>query len=252
MSAKTIKVVIVDDQQDAVNFTHSLLQKYFPNLEISGTANSVEEGVQLIEETKPQLAFVDVEMGDGTGFDLVQRIEHDKMKIVFITGFDKFALRALKLGALDYLLKPVDIEEFIDTADKAIAAIRKDQMDDFNPVFNNLLDKKPKNIALKMKDQVVFIAIKDVVMVKADRSYCEFYVSDGKKHVVSKNLKYYTDVLEDQGFFRSHQSYLVNLDFLEAFQPNDGLIVMQGELSALLSRAKKKEFSDVLETQIYS
>lgn len=247
MNHKIITLVI-DDEPDAVNFITSIVGEYCPDLEVRGKANNVKDGVQLIKDIKPELVFLDVEMPNGTGFDLLTYFPEKNFDVVFITAFNHYAIKAIKFSAVDYILKPINISEFIESVNKIIHKRRTNTYygnENFEALLENLRTANPSRLVIPTSDGKEYLNPKDIIRIEADRSYSWFFISDKRKILVSKHLKEFQDLLSDRNFFRPHNSHLINLDFVKKFVRNDGgYIEMTDGAQVPISRNRKDLFLD--------
>jgi two-component system LytT family response regulator len=217
-----------------------------PNILIIGQANSVESGITLIKQIAPDLVFLDVEMPDGTGFDLLQKLKPIPFKVIFITGYEDFAIRAFRFSAIDYLLKPLDPTELIEAVKKAEESLSKEYLElKLNTLFSNL--ERPKDLqklVLKTSDKIYSVNIQDIVNCESDKNYTTFYFINTPKLVISTTLKEYENILKPFNFFRAHQSHLINMLYFDHFIKTDGgnTIVMKNKNTIPLATRKKEEF----------
>ncbi len=240
--------VIIDDEFDARRILRKYLERYFPEIVIKGEAESVSEGVELIQNLKPEFAFLDIKMGDGTGFDLIDRLHGFIPKIIFTTAFDEFAVKAFRYHAIDYLLKPIDPEVLIEAMNKLIHEDDSMKKDAWQLILdqlssNNSSANNDKKIGIPTLEGFKFIPIENIVFFEADSSYCILHIKDEKQMVISKPLRFFEDKLElEKSFIRPHKSFLVNLKFVEEYQKQDGgcLKMNNGKLIPI-SRNKKDE-----------
>jgi len=247
MNHKLITLVI-DDEPDAVNFITTIIGEYCPGLEVKGKAHNVKDGVQLIKDIKPELVFLDVEMPNGTGFDLLTYFPEKNFDVVFITAFNHYAIKAIKYSAVDYILKPINISEFIESVNKIIYKRKTSTYlgnDNFEALLENLRTSNPSRLVIPTSDGREYLNPKDIIRIEADRSYSWFFISDKRKILVSKHLKEFQDLLSDRNFFRPHNSHLINLDFVKKFVRNDGgYIEMTDGSQVPISRNRKDLFLD--------
>jgi two-component system LytT family response regulator len=242
---KPIKTLIVDDEADAVNFIRSIIQEYCPKLEVIGTANTAKDGIGMIIEHKPELVFLDVEMPHGSGFDLLAHFPEKMFDVIFITAFNQYALKAIKFSAVDYILKPINISEFIEAVEK-VSAKRPggfDQQISYNELLENLRSAMPMKLAIPTSEGMEYLNTREIIRIEADRSYCWFFLTEKRKHLVSKNLKEYQDLLSDRNFFRPHNSHLVNLEFVKKYVRQEGGYIEMTDGSQIpISRIKRDLF----------
>lgn len=242
---KPLKTLIVDDEADAVNFIRSIIMEYCPKLEVIGTANNVKDGVELIMNYQPELVFLDVEMPHGSGFDLLANFPKKMFDVVFITAFNQYALKAIKFSAVDYVLKPINISEFIEAVDKVIEKRSGgyDQQINYGELLGNLKSAMPMKLAIPTAEGMEYLNTREIIRIEADRSYCWFYLTGTRKHLVSRNLKEYQDLLSDRNFFRPHNSHLINLEFVKKYVRQEGGYIEMTDGSQIpVSRIKRDLF----------
>jgi len=239
------KAVIVDDEPDAVQFIASIIEEYCPNIELCGKAHSAVEGTKVILENNPDIVFLDVEMPHGNGFDLLSNFPTKTFDVIFITAFNHYAINAIKFSAVDYILKPINIKEFLHAIEKVDEKRSRSEYRDANyaALFENLTSKHPSKLAIPTSDGMEYLKTADIIRVEADRSYSWFYMVNGVKYLVSRNLKEYQELLNDSNFFRSHNSHLINLEHVKKYVRHEGgYIIMTDDSSVPLSRGKKDLF----------
>jgi len=242
-----IKAVIVDDESKARNALKNLLNQYCPDILILGEGDCVKTGVQTINDLSPDVVFLDVQMPDGTGFDLLEQFSEIKFKIIFASAFDKFAIQAFKFSALDYLLKPVEPEKLIE----ACAKLKEDdKFAEINKKLEVLMSNKNsfEKIALPTLDGIIFVKIKEILRCESDNNYTNIFLRDAKKIIVSKTLKEYDEMLTPFNFFRIHKSHLINLAFLARYKKGEGgYVEMEDGAELDVSRRRKEEFLNALQ-----
>ena len=243
----TIKTVIIDDEISFIN-TLSILLKKHPKFHIVGTARSVKEGVQLIKDIKPDLIFLDVQLGDGNGFDVLNAIDsRDRAEVVFVTAYDEYAVQAFRFSAVDYLLKPIiskDLHAALERVEYSITS--KLSMDRFGILLANLKsnDASKKKIVLREADTHHIVNLDDIMWCMAEGSYTSFFLTDQRTIVVSKYLKEYEEILSSNGFFRIHRSYVVNLNkVLKLEKAEGGVLHLQGNHQLPVSTRKREKLS---------
>lgn len=216
-------------------------------------ADGVMSGVQKISDFDPDLVFLDIEMEDGTGFDLLRQLNQPSFQLIFTTAHNQYAIQAFKFSAMDYLLKPVDPVELANSLEKARAAFRKADLNSQLAVLMQQLNTKPvadRKIVLKDIESTYFVKIADILFCEAGGTYTKFYLDGADPILVSKNLKEYEAILEPHGFLRSHHSYLVNPDKIKMYDKTDGgaLVLVSGH-SIPVSQRKKEMILQILENR---
>lgn len=244
------RAVIIDDEKDIREINRRLLSDNFPDIEVVGEADSVETGVELILNEKPQLVLLDIDIKGGTGFHILQKIQPYNFALIFITAFNEFAIKAIKFSALDYILKPVNEVEFCAAIQAACETIEEHRMETQVNNFFEHYEKKTqsKKIVLKTCDSIHLVDISDIMYCVSDNSYTTFYVKDKKEIIVSKSLKEFENLLSVYNFFRPHQSYLVNLHFIDKIDKTDGgSIVLNNKKEIPVSYRRKQALMDVFD-----
>ena len=240
-----LKTIVIDDEIDAVNFIRSIVNEYCPKLEVVDVANSADEGAKKIIEKNPDLIFLDVEMPHGSGFELLGQFPQKTFDVIFITAFNHYAIKAIKFSAVDYILKPINISEFISAVDKVIEKRSNIQNgnESFQILLENVRSTLPGKLAIPTSDGMEYLNTKDIIRIEADRSYSWFFLVNHKKILVSRNLKEYQELLTDRNFFRSHNSHLINLEHVKKFIRHEGGAVELDDGSQVpISRGKRDLF----------
>jgi len=244
-----IKAVIIDDETYLREMIRNMLADYFPEIEVAGEADSVDSGVEIIKQSKPELVFLDIEIKGGEGFNILEKLSVKDFKVIFITAFNEFAIKAIKFSAIDYILKPVDEKEFTAAVKRALSEIEKPilqkQIENFFNNYNNMQNKK---LVLRTSEDIHIVNINDIVRCEADNSYTTFFISDGEKIVISKGIKEYSELLEEYGFIRPHQSHLVNLNFVKRLDKSDGgFLIMKDGKEVPVSTRRKQNLLQILD-----
>lgn len=240
-----LRVVIIDDESDAINFIKSIINEYCSDLKIEGAANSAEEGTKVIRQTNPDLVFLDVEMPHGNGFDLLANFPEKDFDVIFITAYNHYAIKAIKFSAVDYILKPVNINEFIEAVNKVKEKRLGKEGRNLNyyALLENLKTAIPSKLAIPTSEGMEYLATAEIIRIEADRSYSWFYLTNERKYLVSRNLKEYQELLSDRSFFRTHNSHLINLEHVKKYvRQEGGYVVMKDGSSVPISRSKKDLF----------
>lgn len=239
-----IRAVIIDDEQPAREVIANFLREYCPDVEVVAKASSVSTGFNAIRRTSPDLVFLDIQMPDGKGFDLLNKFESIDFKIIFVTAYSEYAIKAFRFSAIDYLLKPVKIDELIDAVDRVRKADRKGLSSEIiSSLLSNLREGSAKQSTLIIPNIKGFevLRVPDIIMCQADGYCTNFHIAGQRKVVSSKNLKHFSDLLMDQNFLRVHHSYLVNLDHVTGYTRQGEILLSEG-LKAFLGDSYKNEF----------
>jgi two-component system, LytTR family, response regulator len=238
-----IKAIIIDDEKHCIITLQHLLSK-FADVEVLATSQKSIEAKALIEKHEPQIVFMDIEMPELNGFDVLNLFEHIPFKVVFTTAYDQYALKALRLNALDYLLKPIakeDIEEVLGKFKNNEMDTTKSQAQNLH-LFNN--GRMQDTIALSTQQGLLFVKIADIMYLEAESCYTKIWMQDKSKYLASKTLAAFEEVLQDNAiFFRPHKSYIVNLKCIKQYiRGEGGELIMEDGVSISVSRNKKQEF----------
>ncbi len=242
-----MKAVIIDDEQHCITTLQWTLKEYSKDIKVVATAHNGTEGITVINMYKPDLIFLDVEMPVLNGIDMLQHFDEIKFAVIFTTAYDQYAVKAIKLNALDYLLKPIDKDELIAAVEKVKnkqTQISRKQVDELYEVHRTKVVNK---IALSTLKGLQFINLDDLVRIEGESNYCNFILRDKKKILLSKKLGDAEEILKgNDNFFRVHKSHIINLKFVEKYiRGEGGEIIMEDGTSIALSRNKKDEFLEL-------
>ena len=239
-----IRTIVIEDEKEEAEAIAKIIDNDCSGFSVIGIANDVKTGVELINKHKPDMVTLDINLPDGTGFDILRKVEDVDFKLVFITTFEEHALKAIKFSAIDYILKPIDKMELTVAFRKVKAIFRKENNKAILDTFLSEFSDKPnslKKIALKTSDDIHLVKVNEIIRCESEGSYTSFFLKDGKKLLVSKNLKEYEGLLSGYGFFRAHHSHLINCSFIERFhKPGGGLIYMSDQSEIPVSVRKKE------------
>lgn len=207
-----IRAIIIEDEINSQELLKSILEKHHDNIKVEGITDGVESGIELIKELKPDVIFLDVEIQGGTGFDLLNAFTNPEFKVIFVTGYDHYALKAIKYAALDYVLKPINLEE-IKRAINRITLLKSSQQDNISFLQENISKAPEEMDQLIISDEKSHTIVKfeNILFVKADRTYVSFFLENAKQLMVSNTLHFYESLLPTSVFYRTHKSYLVNI-----------------------------------------
>lgn len=248
-----LRAIIVDDEQDAVDNLNYILSHYCPTVEVIASFASPLAALQRIPGLEPDLLFLDIEMPRLSGFDLLDQLESRDFQVIFITSYNQYAMRAIRYSALDYLLKPIDIEELTSSVERAFARQQLHQpLQPHLDQLGNLLKGYPLDkIALPFQSGYRFIPVSSLVLVEADGRYSRVYTDRQEELLVSINLKEFDDMLSGARFYRVHHAFLINIAHMSAYHRTDGgYVEMDNGKSIPISRRKKQAFEQLLKTML--
>ena len=239
-----MRAVIIDNEPPMIRTLSGLLEMYCPDVTLVGTADGVATGEKLILEVNPDVIFLDVEMGDGTGLDLVERLNFRKLHVIFVTAHDKYAINAFRYSAIDFLLKPVDPEDLMNALKKFQQAKKVMDLEQQVSVLTDHLrggTARQKKIVLSDYESMHLVRVDEILWCVAEGSYTRFKLFDGQEIMVSKNLKSYEDILSTDDFVRIHNSYLVNINHIKRFERSEGGLVIMNNGGTLPVSVRKKD-----------
>ena len=245
-----LTAVIIDDEVDAVYSIELIINEYCSNVSIIGKANSAIEGRDLILEKKPDLIFLDIEMPRGTGFDLLEMLPERNFDIIFITAYNNWAIKAFKYSAVDYILKPIDIDELIEAVNKVEknSSSRGFSDDKYQALLENINVNKNKKLSISTSEGIEYIEVSKIIRFEGEGSYSKIYIVDQPVLLISKNLKEFQELLSENNFFRTHNSHLINLEFVKKYVLKDGgHIEMKDNSIVPIARRKKDVFNEVMQ-----
>jgi two-component system, LytTR family, response regulator len=248
-----MKLLIVDNETNLRTALRKLITLTgFPYTAIE-EASGVKEAFIKINTVKPDIVFLDVEMEDGSGFDLMKQIPNPQFQLIFVTAHQQYAIDAFRFSAIDYIQKPVDPDQLKISLDRASSNIKSKSLgQQLEVLLQQLSGKQDKNkkIVLKDAENIYFVKTDDILYCMADGTYTKFYLSNAKQVLVSKNLKEYENILEPVGFLRTHHSYLVNAGKITIYDKTDGgSLILEGGFSVPVSQRKKEAIMQILENR---
>lgn len=246
---KKFTVVVIDDEAKARRIMESLINEHCPQLQIVDMADDVLTGVKAIQKHKPDIVFLDIEMPGYTGFQLLDFFDDIQFNVIFATAYSEYALQAFQVSAVDYLLKPIQIDQLQSAVEKAIRLTNNNQTKERLDVLKeNFEHKSIKKIALPMSHGLTFVPLEDILYLEADGSYTNVFLKDGNKLLISKKIKDFEQMLNiENRFFRTHRSFIVNLDYIKQYVKQDGgHVVMDNNAVVQIARDRKEEFSQII------
>lgn len=247
---ENIRAIIIDDEERARTSLQILLNEYCKNVDVVGLYSSVPEGVLAINKHKPKIVFLDIEMPEYNGFELFGFFREFDFEIIFVTAYNEFALKAFEFSAIDYLLKPVDIDKLRGAVKKASGKINSlETLSKFELLKETFNSQQFNKIALPVSDGLSFINTDEITYLEADGAYTEVWIKNGSRIVVSKKLKFFEDALDKRpNFFRSHRSFIVNINFIKKYNKAENTITLDNGKTVVISRDRKNEFEGQLKS----
>ncbi len=244
-----LTAIIIEDMSDALALLKKDVEARHPEIEIVATAQSVVEAAKVLRKNQPDILFLDIMLGDGTGFDILEIFPDLKSKIIFVTASDEYAIRAFKFAAIDYVLKPYAHEDLSLAIERAKEQIQPNK--ERLRILKDTIaapDQKPDKISLHTLDQIIIVSLDDIIRCESDSNNTIFHLQDKRKIFVTKTLKYFAEMLKSYDFVRIHQSHLVNLQCISAYIKTDGgyLMLKNGE-NVPVSVRKKTEIIEILD-----
>jgi two-component system LytT family response regulator len=245
-----LRTLIIDDEAHMRDSLTKILAKKCPQVQVVGDAMNVASGLRTILELRPDLVLLDIQMPDGTGFDLLQSLPSIDFRIIFITAYDQYAIQAFKFSAVDYLLKPVDPEELEQAVARAEQIIQKQFNIQVQALEDNLksVPRQKKKIILKTTENIHLVDLHDIISCESADNYSIIHTHSGERILVSKTLKEYDELLSDCGFFRVHKSFLINVGHIKRFEKQDGgQIVLTNDMKIPVASRKREELLERME-----
>ncbi len=235
--------IIIDDEPNAVDLLALRLAQKCPQVEVVAACTSSLKGVEAIKKYKPDIVFLDIEMPQLNGFQVLEAVDDFSFALIFVTAYDKFALKAFRYSAIDYLLKPIEVLELIEAINKVekLKKTTKEQIGLFKENYANHTNKNlPDKIALPYQNGVTFVNISEIVYCESDDNYTKFHLANKQNYLVTKPLKDIQETLEERGFMRVHRQYLINLNQIKKYVKGEGnYLIMTDETSIPVSRSQK-------------
>lgn len=242
-----IKTILVDDEKNSLIIMQRLLEKHTPNVQIVDTAQSVEEAIEVIDKHKPELVFLDISMPDGDGFEVIEKTNFKNFKVIFSTAYDQYAIKAFEVSALHYILKPVTPNDLIEAINRFHDTPPSDNISEKIKVLNDALKEIPSRLVLPTSTGMHIINIKTIIRCESSNNYTTFFLTNGKKIVVSKSIQIYEQLLSDSHFCRIHNKHLINIKFVQKYvKGRGGHVVLSNGSNIDVSDGRKKNFLEKL------
>lgn len=241
-----LKAIIIDDELECIDFLANELSEYCPDVEIVASSSSGKDGIKAIIKHQPDMVFLDIDMPFVNGFDVIEMVPNIDFPVIFTTAYDQYALKAFKISAIDYLLKPVQPADLEQAVDKVRRIKRQGnsqrQIEFLIEQLKDIENNSVRKIALPTFDGLEFIKLDEILYCQSDGAYSNVFFKTGKKMYISKPLRFLEDILCDYHFFRVHNSYIVNLNHVHKYSKTDGgILIMDNGDHVRVSRSKKQE-----------
>lgn len=244
-----IKALIIDDEPASLSGLESLLKLFCPTVNVIGVANSVESGVAQIRVLKPDLVFLDIELRDGTGFDILDQAGHSGFSVIFITAYDHYAVKAFRLNAADYLLKPVDPDQLV----AAVSRIKQPVQPDYTSLVNGYKQGEFTKIGVPGLGETIYLELSDIIRMESSNNYTYIHCVNARPMLISKTIKSFEELLSGSNFIRCHQRHIINLDYVRSYLRNEGThLLMDGNEKIPVSRANKSRVDSLLKKKFPS
>jgi two-component system LytT family response regulator len=239
-----MKLIIIDDEPNARETIKDILKISGMDFQVLAEAYNVKTGIEALKNNKPDILLLDIDLPDGSGFDILNRTDQHNFKLIFITAYDQYAIKAIKFSAFDYILKPVNPQELIETIKSASASIEDENLSlKLKAVISNYYsgNEKNKKLILKTSESINLVNISQIIRCESDGGYTTFFLEDKRKILVSKTIKDYEDLLTGYGFFRVHQSHIVNADYIKSYEKGEGGYLLMNDNSQVPVATRKKD-----------
>ncbi|MEN9443727.1 MAG: hypothetical protein RIS47_617 [Bacteroidota bacterium] len=243
----TIRAIIIDDEPKSIVTLKNLLTKVSTAIEVIADAGSVAQAVELINRHKPELVFLDIQLLDGTGFDVIDQTEYNDYEVIFITAYQQHAIKAFEVAALHYIMKPIRPEHLEEALERLQDHKYDLELQDRLHVYRNNITSNEAKIILPLSDGLFVIRLEEVVRCESSNNYTTFFLREGRQHIVSKPISFYEQLLHDRSFVRTHSKHLVNLRFVERYvKGRGGYVILTDGFRVDVSQTKRQEFLDSL------
>lgn len=248
-----VKALIIDDEAAAANVLRMMIERHIPEISDLRLATQPEEALALVNSFQPQLVFLDIVMPTTDGFELLSSIKDAKFEVIFTTAYNEYAIQAIRFSALDYLMKPIDADELKNAVNRFLE--KNSQRAETDALLNNLVhnlkskEKEEFKLAVPTTDGAVFFSPSEIMRCEGDRNYTWFFLTNNRKHLSSKTIREYEELLSQHDFLRIHKSHLVNMAFIDKYL-NEGAVVLKDKMQLPVARLRKDEVKTVLLSRI--
>jgi len=245
-----MRTLIIDDEPDAVNALKIIIEEFLPELTVVGSFSDPIKAIEGIPKLNPELVFLDINMPGLNGFELLESIQFRNFKTIFVTAYDEYAIKAFKYSAVDYILKPIDIDELVAAVKRATnQSVNTEEADEikYKKLFESINEKISEKLVISTYEGVYYIDPQELIYIQADSSYSKIIFKDAEPLMVAKGLKEFEELLPASQFFRNHHSFIINLNFVRKYTRVDGgNVEMSNGDQIPLARRKKNEFYDLM------
>lgn len=242
----TIKTVVIEDEAKSLHVLNDLIRQFADDLQVCGTAGHVDSAVAEIEAKAPDLVFMDVRIADGTSFDILRKLASRQFEVIFVTAYDSYALEAIRFSAVDYLLKPVGIQEFQEAVERARKKLsEKQRYSTIDTLLHNLVSRggQEKRISIPTLNGFEFVALSEIIWCKSDGHYTTFFLKGAARLTSSRHLGFYEELLAHYNFCRINHGILINMDYIKSYMKGKGgYVVMTDGTELEISQRRKTEF----------
>ncbi|MFC2119012.1 LytR/AlgR family response regulator transcription factor [Bacteroidota bacterium] len=248
MNENTLRAVIIDDESKAISNLSKIIIDFCNEVDVVGTASGVSDGINIIKQLDPDLIFLDIQMPDGSGFDILERLDKRNFDVIFVTSYNQHAIRAFKYSATDYLLKPIDIDDLNAAVKRVIAKrINKEPQENYQELFNNLQYTIPQKIGISSMNGKDYVSLESIIRMEAKGSYTSFILENNKNLLASKRIKEFEELLPEKSFLRIHNSHIINLIHVKRYTKSDGgWITLSDDSKVPLARRRKDLFESLM------
>lgn len=241
-----MKYAIIEDEQHTVTMIQSIVSDAFSDLVFCGTAANIKDGITLLKNEKPTIVFLDVHLDDGESFKILQEFPTPNFKLIFVTSYSKFAIKAFKFSAIDFVLKPFTTNDIVTAVEKVLANNKAHEYQEKLATFFHNYTSTQQKIVLSNADSIHIVSLEDIWFAKSDNNYTTFYINDGREILISKPLKHFEEKLSDSFFFRTHQKYLINLHQITQYDKRKEVVMLTNGSSIPVSQSKKPSLLELL------
>jgi two-component system LytT family response regulator len=248
VSAATLRAIIVDDEERARRSLETLLTLHCPNMQVVAQSHNVPKAVLDIKQYRPDVVFLDIEMPEFNGFELFNFFEEVNFEVVFVTAYSDYAIKAFEFSAVDYLLKPAQVDKLKAAVEKVLQRLHSNNMKQrIDALRHNYQSDEFTKIALPVTDGLLFVEVNQIAMLQAEGGYTHVFLADGSKLLVSKKLLFFEELLDKRkSFYRIHRSHLINLNYVKKYSRIESYIEMDNGISMPVSKERKKDFEQSL------